>query len=168
MKKSPRQQLFYTDIWMSMSVWRHSTAKRFRFRRWIRVETAPLKLRPYGAIQMCLLLLFYYYSPEQGADLHMVQLMPLPLTVSCFSKIQIGFTFLVPAHPGSLGKRAVKRVCVQWRINHDANDAMAWGPPLKGAPRAAVWFFGMGPISLLIVLLDIDIFPMLSKWCLLG
>jgi len=34
---------------------------------------------------------------EQGADLHMDQLMPLPLTVSCFSKIQIGFTFLVPA-----------------------------------------------------------------------
>jgi len=38
--------------------------------------------------------------------------MPLPLTVSCFSKIQIGFTFLVPAHPGSPGKRAIKRVCV--------------------------------------------------------
>jgi len=38
--------------------------------------------------------------------------MPLPLTVSCCSKIQIGFTFLVPAHLGSLGKRAVKRVCV--------------------------------------------------------
>ena len=35
---------------------------------------------------------------ERGADLHMPQLMPLPLTVSCFSKIQIGFTFLVPAH----------------------------------------------------------------------
>ena len=49
---------------------------------------------------------------EQGADLHMAKLMPLPLTVSCFSKIQIGFTFLVPAHPGSPGKRAVKRVCV--------------------------------------------------------
>ena len=42
----------------------------------------------------------------------MAQLTPLPLTVSCFSKIQIGFTFLVPAHPGSPGKRAVKRVCV--------------------------------------------------------
>ena len=42
----------------------------------------------------------------------MAQLMRLPLTVSCFSKIQIGFTFLVPAHPGSPGKRAVKRVCV--------------------------------------------------------
>ena len=49
---------------------------------------------------------------EQGADLHMAQLMTLPLTVSCFSKIQIGFTFLVPAHPGSPGKGAVKRVCV--------------------------------------------------------
>ena len=46
---------------------------------------------------------------ERGADLHMAQLMPLPLTVSCFSKIQIGFTFLVPAHLGSPGKRAVKR-----------------------------------------------------------
>ena len=42
---------------------------------------------------------------ERGADLHMAQLMPLPLTVSCFSKIQIGFTFLVPAHPVSPGKR---------------------------------------------------------------
>jgi len=49
---------------------------------------------------------------ERGADLHMAQLMPLPLTVSCFTIIQIGVTFLVPAHPGSPGKRAVKRVCV--------------------------------------------------------
>jgi len=49
---------------------------------------------------------------EQGADLHMAQLMPLPLTVFCFSKSEIGFTFLVAAHLGSPGKRAVKRVCV--------------------------------------------------------
>ena len=49
---------------------------------------------------------------ERGADLHMAQLMPLPLTVSCFTKIQIGFTFLVPAHPGSPRQRAVKRLCV--------------------------------------------------------
>ena len=49
---------------------------------------------------------------ERGADLHMAQLMPLPLTVSCFSKIQIGFTFLVPADPGSAGQRVVKRACV--------------------------------------------------------
>jgi len=49
---------------------------------------------------------------QHGADLHMAQLMPLPLTVSCFSKVQIVFNFLVPAHPGSPGQRAVKRVCV--------------------------------------------------------
>jgi len=49
---------------------------------------------------------------ERAADLHMAQLMPLPLTVSCFSKIQIGFTFLVLAHPGTPGQRAIKRVCV--------------------------------------------------------
>ena len=45
---------------------------------------------------------------ELGADLHTAQLMPLPLTVSCSSKIQIGFTFLVPVHPGCPGKEAVK------------------------------------------------------------
>jgi len=54
----------------------------------------------------------------QGANLHMAQLMPLPLAVSCFSKIQIDFAFLVPAHPGSPGQRAVKWVCV-----------CAWMPP---------------------------------------
>ena len=58
----------------------------------------------------------------QGAYVHIAQLMPLPLTVSCFGKIQIGFTFLVPAHPGGPGQRAVKWVCVcmyvtkQWCI----------------------------------------------------
>jgi len=51
---------------------------------------------------------------EQVADLHTAQLMPLPLTVSRFSKIQIGFTFLVLAHLGSPGKRAVKQVCVSF------------------------------------------------------
>jgi len=48
----------------------------------------------------------------ENADLHMAQLMPLPLTVSCFSKIQIGFIFLILAHLGSPGQRAVKLVCV--------------------------------------------------------
>ena len=47
---------------------------------------------------------------ERGADLRI----PLPLTVSCFSKIQIGFTFLVPAYLGSPGQRAVKRVLLLW------------------------------------------------------
>ena len=78
---------------------------------------------------------------EQGAGLHMAQLMPLPLTVSCFSKIQIGFTFLVPAHPGSPGKRAVKRVCVLvwlsvWSgagcrlLAHDSADATVSQSPI--------------------------------------
>ena len=49
---------------------------------------------------------------ERGADLHMAQLLPLPLTISFSSKIQIGFTFLVPTHLGSPGQRAVKQVCV--------------------------------------------------------
>jgi len=50
---------------------------------------------------------------EQGADLHMAELMPLPLTVSCFSKIQIGFTFLVPADLGSPEKGPLNGcVCV--------------------------------------------------------
>jgi len=51
---------------------------------------------------------------ELGADLHMTQLMLLPLTVSWYSKIQIGFAFLVPADPGSFRKRAVK--CVRVRV----------------------------------------------------
>ena len=64
----------------------------------------PVKTERWGAgMVICL---------EWGADLHMSQLMPLPLTVSCFSKIQIGFTFLVPAHLGSPRKKAVKQVCV--------------------------------------------------------
>ena len=49
---------------------------------------------------------------ERGADFHIAQLMPLPLTVSCFSKVQISFTFLVLAHPDSPGQIVVKRVCV--------------------------------------------------------
>jgi len=50
---------------------------------------------------------------ECGADLHTAQLMPLPLTISCFSKIQIGFTFLGLAYLGSPGKRVVKHVCAR-------------------------------------------------------
>jgi len=50
---------------------------------------------------------------QRGADLHTTQKIPVPLTFSCFSKIQIGFTFLVPAHPGSPGQRPLNGcVCV--------------------------------------------------------
>jgi len=52
---------------------------------------------------------------QRGAHLHTAQLMPIPLAISCSSKIQIGFTSPVKAHPGSPGKGAVKRVCV-WLI----------------------------------------------------
>jgi len=76
---------------------------------------------------------------ERVADLHTAQLMPLPLTVSCLSKIQIGFTFLVPAHLGSPGpgQRAVKRVCVCVCVRARAHvcacacvqhDAVTWVP----------------------------------------
>jgi len=57
---------------------------------------------------------------ERGANLHMAQLMPLPLTVSCFSKIQTGFIFLVSAYPGSPGKGPLSgRVCVYVFIHED-------------------------------------------------
>jgi len=51
-------------------------------------------------------------SLGRGVDLHMAPLMPLPPTIYYFSKIQIGFTFLVPAHLGSRGQMAIKRVVV--------------------------------------------------------
>jgi len=63
---------------------------------------------------------------ERGADMHMAQLMPLPLIVSSFSKIQIGFTFLVLAHPGSPGKRAVKRVYVCMYVTHFCLSFSCW------------------------------------------
>jgi len=69
-----------------------------------RKGTRPVKTEWWGAgVVVCL---------ERDADLHVAQLMPLPLTVSCSSKIHIGFTFLVLADPGSPRQRAVKQVCV--------------------------------------------------------
>ena len=76
----------------------------WRFRLGGRKDIRPVKTEWWGAgVVICL---------ERGADLHMLQLMPVPLTVSGDSKIQIGFTFLVPAHPGSFGQRTVKQLCV--------------------------------------------------------
>jgi len=65
---------------------------------------------------------------ERDADLHIAQLMPLPLTVSCSSKIQIGFTFLVPAHLGSPEKSAVKRVCVISVRREHVTTRLAFSP----------------------------------------
>ena len=81
---------------------------------------------------------------ERGADLHMAQLMPLSLTVSCFSKIQIGLTFLVLANPGSPVQRAVKWVCVLLLLFclHCFNtvglaSGRAW--PVKMSDEVSVW-----------------------------
>ena len=79
---------------------------------------------------------------ERGADLHIAQLMPLPLTVSCFSKIQIGLPFLVPAHLGSPGKRAIKRVCVCCSIASFTfllNQQPAWSYPTLGQVIKINW-----------------------------
>jgi len=69
--------------------------------------------------------------------MHTAQLMPLPLTVSCFTEIQIGVTFLVPAHLGSPGKRAVKQVCVcvcttyfVFQVNLVSQLAIVFLPPV--------------------------------------
>ena len=78
---------------------------------------------------------------ERGADLHMTQLMPLPLTVSCFSKIQIGFTFLVPALLRSPGQRTVKRMCVCVCVCVRLLAWSGWGltsPPVLA--DASLWF----------------------------
>jgi len=68
-------------------------------------------IRPVKTEWWCVLAWLSIWSEVQTC---MAQLMPLPLTVSCFSKIQIGFTFLVPAHPGSPRQRAVEHV----RVSH--------------------------------------------------
>jgi len=48
---------------------------------------------------------------ERGADLHMAQLMPLPLTVSLLQQNPDWFSFLIQAHPGSPEKGPLN-VCV--------------------------------------------------------
>jgi len=99
---------------------------------------------------------------ERGADLDMAQLMPLPLTVSCFSKIQIGFTFLVLAHLGSPGKIVCVCVCVcveslarrvgagpavaGYNIS-EANSAVHWRDCVKfgGVSVLSRWFNSIYP-----------------------
>ena len=71
---------------------------------------------------------------EPGADLQIAQLMPLPLTVSCFSKIQIGFIFLVPAHPGSHGQGPLNGIVVFvcWFTRYKAMN-------VQNAENGVVW-----------------------------
>ena len=80
-------------------------------------------------------------SLKWGADLHIARLMPRPLTVSRFSKIQIGFTFLVPAYPGSPGKRAVKWVCVSHSVSHVRHvwKELGWNISSKLGTLTTAW-----------------------------
>jgi len=74
--------------------------------------------------------------------------MPLPLTVSCFSEIQIGFTFLVPAHPGSPGKRAVKRVCVcSTEREKGTNRRMDWPLAVSAQTLVVRWPSSPGDLA---------------------
>ena len=75
---------------------------------------------------------------ERGADLHTAQLTPLPLTVSCFSKIQIGFTFLVPAHRVVPQKDRVSRA-QEWM-----EERLSWVPELHGLPGEQVYSSSQG------------------------
>ena len=96
---------------------------------------------------------------ERGADLHMPQLMPLPLTVSCFSKIQIGFTFLVPAHLGNPGKRSVKWACVCCQWTRRGENESALFPGRRDVPQwivhGIVWSRSILAHSL----------PVVLHWC---
>ena len=76
---------------------------------------------------------------EWGADFHMAQLLPLPLTDTCFSKIQIGFTFLVPAHLGSPGKGPLNGcVCVgvSWLLRSESAFVVTAIPAAAVASQA--------------------------------
>ena len=69
----------------------------------------------------------------------MAQLMPLPLTVSCFSKIQIGFTFLVPAHLGRPRQKAIKQVCVHNETSGPPTFVASWKINIRRAPYSFIF-----------------------------
>ena len=100
------------------------------WRYWLggRKGIRPVKTEWWGAgVIICL---------ERGADLHMAQLMSLSLTVSCFSKIQIGFSFLVPAYLSSPGKWPINGcvcVCVCVCVCYEESGAQTQPCPFQGA-----------------------------------
>jgi len=75
----------------------------------------------------------------------MAQLMPQQLNVSCLSKIQIDFTFLVLAYLGSPGKRAAKRVCARYSLYFTTDQKKPTQltlPPRESRPASNTWFLG--------------------------
>ena len=94
---------------------------------------------------------------ERGADLHTAQLMPVPLTVSCFSKILIDFTFLVRAHLGSPGQKAVKRVCVCVLVSpalHETHPKAAYVLPVF-----LIYFLFKRFLSKCLKICETDLYP---------
>jgi len=89
---------------------------------------------------------------ERVADLYMAQMMPVPLTVSGFSKIQIGFIFLVPAHLGSPGKGSLNG-CVFTRKVAARGDA----PTRTINDVATGYFSSYTEVSIVCVLWNMDI-----------
>ena len=78
---------------------------------------------------------------ERGEDLHMAQLMPLPLTVSCSSKIQIDFTFLVPAYPDCPGKEAVKWLYITYRFSTPNKHTVTTSITFQGCSFNCLQYF---------------------------
>ena len=117
----------FTIVFLGGVDWSQSFLPSVLWRCWLggRKGIRPVKKQWLGAGMVTCL--------EQGGDLHMAQLMPLPLTVSFFSKIQFGFTFLVPAHLDSPGKRSVKQVCVL------GQSFLFLGSPLPPFPKTNIW-----------------------------
>ena len=100
-------QLAFSDLTWASVLWRC----------WLggsRGIHGPVKTERWGAgVVICM---------ELGADLHMAQLIPLPLPVSCISKSQIGFTFLVPAQLYSPRQRTTKCECLMWEWTRDGTS----------------------------------------------
>ena len=126
----------------------------------IRASMRVKKLEWWGAgVVICL---------ERGADLHTAQLMQLPLTVSCFSKTQIGFTFLVPSHLGSPGQRAIKWVCT-FAFN-GCTDVVIW-TTFSAHPIVPIIIRWMTAVVLYIIIIitsssHTTIISFVTKWIL--
>ena len=56
---------------------------------------------------------------------------------SCFSKIRIGFTFLIPAHPGSPGQMAIKWVCEC--LQPFSGTIISWVQSLQPTLQLGLW-----------------------------
>ena len=124
----------YADVWFVLffAIMRisHSVLPSVLWRFWLggRKGIRPVKNWVVGCWRGCL---------GWGADLHVAQQMPLPLTISCSNKSRLVFTFLVLAFWYLLtrvvrtnSKRAVKRlcvcVCVRERASHCAYTYTPW------------------------------------------